>query len=409
MSRKHLQHTLVLLLVLMAAAFVLPAVAAQTVDTIELVGVVENMTANSITVNQQVVDVSTAQINTPIEIGAVVKVQGILAADGSIVAREVNAAENGILPGEVEITGTLESFSGTTMVVGGQTIDVSTAQIGTGVALGQMVKVHATATGANSWQAREVSLFVAPPESTPDPSSPVGEFEITGTLQQIGNGFIVVSGQTISIAGAEIKNSLLVGVLVKAHVSLVNGALVAREVENAVASNDNANANDNNANANDNNANANDNNVNANNVNANDNNVNANDNNVNANDNNSAAVVTMEEAIAKVLAIYPNTTIASIELTTKFGDRLVWEVKTANRVEVNIDAITGVILTIDQPGSGGGSGNGGDDNLNNNANNNDNNNANNNDNNNANANGNDNGDDSGGMGGDSSGGSEGMG
>jgi hypothetical protein len=52
------------------------------------------------------------------------------------------------------------------------------------------------------------------------------EIEIVGTLQQIGDGFIVVSGQRIGVIGAEIKNPLVVG-------ALVNGQLVAREVENA--------------------------------------------------------------------------------------------------------------------------------------------------------------------------------
>lgn len=326
MSRKFFQRAAVLMTILIAAAFVVPVAVAQTDDSIELVGVVESMTTNSITVSQQVVDISAAEINTPLEIGSVVKVQGTLAADGSIIAREVNPSQDGILP---------------------------------------------------------------------------GEFEITGTLQQIGSGFIVVSGQTISVVGAEIKNALVVGELVKVHVTLVNGALTAREVENAVADDDN----DDNANANDNdasdNANANDDNFND-----NDDNVNANDNDDNTNDNTSTAAVSVADAVSKVLAVYPNTTIVRIELTTKFGGTLVWEVKTANGVEVIIDATTGAILTIDERGGG----NGGDDNLNNNnnrdddnANANDNNNDNDDDNSNDNANNNDNDDDSSGMGGDDSG------
>ncbi|MEZ4670076.1 MAG: DUF5666 domain-containing protein [Anaerolineae bacterium] len=399
MVQKFIRSSL-LLLVLLAAAIAVPAVGAQSTDTVELVGTIQSMTANSITVNAQAVDISAAQINTALEIGAVVQVQGTLIAGGGIMAREVNAVQNGVQPGEVEITGTLESFSGTVMVVAGQTIDVTGAQIGAGVAVGQMVRVHAMVMAGNTWQAREVSLFVAPPSTgTPVPPGPVGEFEIVGTLDQIGNGFIVVSGQNINIAGAEIKNALLVGVLVKVHVTQVNGELVAREVENAVMAGDNSNANDNNTNANNNsnvNGNLNDN------SNSNDNNDDNGNVNSNANDNTSSAAVSMDEAIAKVLAVYPNTTVVSIELTTKFGGTLVWEIKTANRVEVTIDATTGVILTIDQRG-GSSSGSGGS-NINNNDNRSD-------DNGNFNNNSNDNNDDHGGDrgGSDDSGSDDGMG
>jgi LysM repeat protein len=60
-----------------------------------------------------------------------------------------------------------------------------------------------------------------------------GEVELIGALEQVGNGFIVVSGQTISINGAEIKDPLTVGDMVKVHYSLVGGQAVAREVERA--------------------------------------------------------------------------------------------------------------------------------------------------------------------------------
>jgi uncharacterized membrane protein YkoI len=252
------------------------------------------------------------------------------------------------------------------MVVNGQTIDVTAAEIEAGIVVGQTVKVHATATGANTWQAREVEVL-QPSNATP-PQAPVGgEFEVTGTLESIGSGFIVVSGQTISITSAEIKDPLLLGTLVKVHVTVVNGQLTAREIENADTDDDNENAN---TNANEN-------------VNSNDNNTNENLNgneNANTNDNTSgSAAVSAQQAIDIVLQVYPNTTIRSIELTTRFGGTLVWEIKIGNRIELNIDATTGAILTIDRPGD--------DDNQNANAN----------------QNGNDNNDDNGGMGSDDNG------
>jgi LysM repeat protein len=59
------------------------------------------------------------------------------------------------------------------------------------------------------------------------------EIELVGVLEQAGDGFIVVSGQTISIVSAEIKDPLTVGETVKVHYSIVSGQAVAREVERA--------------------------------------------------------------------------------------------------------------------------------------------------------------------------------
>jgi LysM repeat protein len=59
------------------------------------------------------------------------------------------------------------------------------------------------------------------------------EVELVGVLEQAGDGFIVVSGQTISIVGAEIKDPLTGGETVKVHYSIVGGQAVAREVERA--------------------------------------------------------------------------------------------------------------------------------------------------------------------------------
>jgi len=214
-------------------------------------------------------------------------------------------------------------------------------------------------------------------------ATPVGETEITGVLESISSGSIVVSGQTINIVNAEIKNMLIVGSTVKVHVSAVGGALAAREVETTALVDDNSNTNSN-ANANDNsNANSN---ANGNSNSNNNANSNANDNtNTNSNDNsNTSAAVSAQQAIDIVLQVYPTTDILSIELTSKFGDTLVWEVKIRNGIELSIDAQTAVILTIDRHGND----------------NNQNNNGNQNGNVNGNRNGNDNTDDHGGKGSD---------
>ncbi len=410
MSHQFLRRITVFLIALIALMSLLPGVSAQITNIVELVGAIESMSSNTITVNSQTVDISAAEINTALEVGAIVKVEGALQG-GVIVARQVNAVADGLQPGEAELVGVVESMSGSTLVVNGQTIDISAAEVQAGVVVGETVKVHGIASGANIWQARQVELFQAVDDSSQQPVA--GEFEVTGTLDSIGSGVIVVAGQTISIGSAEINDPLVLGTLVKIHVSVVNGQLTAREVENAVTgADDNSNANDNAADNSNTNENSNDNAAENGNDNAADNsNDNADDN---GNDNTSAGTaISAQQAIDIVLGVYPTTTIRSIELTTKFGGTLVWEVKIGNRIELNIDAQSGVILTIDRPGddnnqNGNANSNGNDnrdDNGNGNDNRDDNGNGNdNNDDNGGNNNDNSGGDNSGGMGGDDSGG-----
>lgn len=228
-------------------------------------------------------------------------------------------------------------------------------------------------------------------------TTPTAETEITGVLEKITSGSVVVSGQTISIVGAEIKNPLVVGGSVKVHASTVNGVLTAREIESVPTAGADDNNNDNgNANANDNtNANG---------------NLNSNDNiDDNGNDNISTMTppgVSLQQAIDIVLAVYPTTDILSIELTSKFGGTQVWEVKIRNGIELNIDAQSSAILTIERRGDNNNGGSGSNGNLNGNGNSNDNrddngnlngnNNGNDNNDDHGNDNGNDNNDDHGG-------------
>ena len=117
------------------------------------------------------------------------------------------------------------------------------------------------------------------------------EREITGTLKQVTDDFIVVDGQQIALGpGTEVEGPLTEGAVVKVHVSVSDdGNMVAREIELADAGNSNDNASDviddnDNANANDNsadNANSNDNS----NSNDDDDNSNSNDDDDNSNSN----------------------------------------------------------------------------------------------------------------------------
>lgn len=69
------------------------------------------------------------------------------------------------------------------------------------------------------------------------------------------------------------------------------------------------------------------------------------------------APLTEEDALARVLSIYPNTTITSIQQTLKYGEILVWEVRTSHNILIDIDVACGTILVIEQSGSNNGANN----------------------------------------------------
>lgn len=140
--------------------------------------------------------------------------------------------------GEVEIVGTVSAITNKSITLGTQVFDVSTAEVKAGVAVGALVKVHATQNTSGQWVAREVELSLPSAEQTPDPSVtttpvPINAFEITGQITAITDTSITVGGHVIDISRAEVKNALAVGDQVKVHVLVLNNQWLAREVESA--------------------------------------------------------------------------------------------------------------------------------------------------------------------------------
>ncbi len=140
--------------------------------------------------------------------------------------------------GEVEIVGTVSAITSTSITVGTQVFNISTAEIKAGVAVGALVKVHATQDTSGQWIAREVELSLPTAEQTVDPNVtvtpvPINAFEITGQITAITNSTITVGGHVIDLSGAEVKNSLAIGDQVKVHVIVLNNQWMAREVESA--------------------------------------------------------------------------------------------------------------------------------------------------------------------------------
>lgn len=250
-----------LFVVIAAALLIGQAVLAQQAtptqtaqNTVELLGPVQSINADgSIVVNGLTITITTAEISVPLSAGQVVRVEGTLLPDGRIAAREVRAPRDRDLrdDDEIELIGIVESFDGFTLVVNGLSISVRGAEINAPIVVGQPIKVHGSFDASGSLIARETDDDIFDDNSDDDSGTPspaatpgatpgantstrrTGEFEMVGTLQQVGDGFVVVNGQTISIVGAEIKNTLVAGTLVKLHVRNQNGQLVAREIENA--------------------------------------------------------------------------------------------------------------------------------------------------------------------------------
>jgi len=298
---------LIVIALVLAIGAALPALA-QTNGEVEIVGEVEAMSIDTITVNGQEMNVTGAEINTTIEIGKMIEIEGTLNPDGSISIREIDPVEEDVQVGEAELIGTVESFDGTTLVVNGQSIDVTSAEIEGEIAVDSLVKVHAVPTGSNSWAAREVEPLMV--DDDDDDINPVstGEFEIRGTLEEVGESFVVVAGQTISLTSAEVKDTLTPGVLVKVHVLPSDDGLMAREIENAVGDDDDDD-----------------------------------------DDNTSVTTeVSAQDASDMVIEIFPNTSIIEIELDAEFDDSTVWEIETSHGHEIKIDVQTGVILTIER-------------------------------------------------------------
>ncbi|HYO88855.1 MAG TPA: DUF5666 domain-containing protein [Candidatus Limnocylindrales bacterium] len=201
--------------------------------TIELVGLVTAVTPTTITVNGLVIDISTAVTTQLPVLGAAVKVEGSLDPAGVVLAREIRAVDllgRGLQPGEIELVGPLTAMTARTLTIAGFEMDTTSAEIYAGVGLGALVKVHATLNEQGNWIVREAEA-ASPEDVAAFRARGSGEFEITGTLTAIGDGFIVVNGRQINTVNAEIHGVLVPGALVKVHLSLVNGAWIAREAE----------------------------------------------------------------------------------------------------------------------------------------------------------------------------------
>jgi LysM repeat protein len=218
---------------------------------IEFVGQLQAQTSTTITVNGVTIDISSAEIDGPLTVGGLVKVEAVL-INNQYVAREVDAgADDDLRPNEIELTGFVQAIDGTTLLIGGQTIDLTGAEIAASIDVGSIVRVHATVSETGALVARQVALFGAEGlgnnedlgnnDDLSGNNDDFGnddfgdddddeDFEIVGTLESVGDGTLTISGQQFDITQAQVDGLLALGSLVRIEFEQVNGQWVIVEV-----------------------------------------------------------------------------------------------------------------------------------------------------------------------------------
>ncbi|GAB4526107.1 MAG: hypothetical protein OHK0046_42620 [Anaerolineae bacterium] len=152
---KRLHKILLVVLPVLAGLLWMFSSVAETTDEFEIIGTLEAVNGQSITLSFQTIDIAGAEINASLTVGTTLKAEGRLNTDGSLIARQINTPDDDD-DNESEFTGILTSYTNGTMVINSHTVDVSTAEIESGITVGDLVEVEGLATGPMMWKAREV-------------------------------------------------------------------------------------------------------------------------------------------------------------------------------------------------------------------------------------------------------------
>ena len=137
-------------------------------DDMEIVGMVESLTSDSIVISGTVIAITAeTEIKDPIAVGDMVKAHTFTADDGTLTAREIELLDDeDDDPGDDDdedttvITGTVESLTSDAIVVSGIVIAItSETEIDDEIAVGDTVKVHAFTADDGTLTAHEIELF----------------------------------------------------------------------------------------------------------------------------------------------------------------------------------------------------------------------------------------------------------
>jgi hypothetical protein len=219
---------------------------ASSNSSFKFYGFVEETGAESWRISSITVQVTPATIlSAGLAAGSFVEVEGRI-LNGQLLADKIaleDSPKTGetVTPGapgsgEVEFFGKIESIQNGVYVIGGRTVRTAAgSEIKGMLAVGMMVKVHATLQADGTYLAREIEPAQGDDAGkTVTPGAPgSGEVEFFGKIESIQNGVYVIGGRTVrTAAGSEIKGMLTVGMMVKVHATLqADGTYLAREIE----------------------------------------------------------------------------------------------------------------------------------------------------------------------------------
>lgn len=193
-------------------------------DDEHFTGVIESVSANSFKIGGRTFTVNNAtELDSGLAVGVTARVEFIKMADGSLVAKEIETdQEPSRLKGAV-----IESISGNTWVVGGQTFKVGDAtRLDEGLQKGKKVEVRFITLPDGTKQATRIK------EDRSGPGSGLDQ-RFTGTIDSIGQGVMVISGQTFKVDQKTILDSgLVVGKKVRVEfLTQPDGSRLAKAVE----------------------------------------------------------------------------------------------------------------------------------------------------------------------------------
>ncbi len=171
---KKTRYWMIGLSVVLALLLALPVALAQnddrTASEIEFTGVIAGLDAENMLlfISGLTVDYSEAEIDTALEIGAVVEVEGSVLESGIIAAREIDDPDDDDRTDdpddadddELELVGTLDSLDAVTAVVNGISFDITRTEVKSGLVVGDLVEVEARYdVESGTWIARELEFY----------------------------------------------------------------------------------------------------------------------------------------------------------------------------------------------------------------------------------------------------------
>ncbi len=134
---------------------------------VEIVGTVSALTTQTLTLGTQTFDISRAEVKAGVATGKLVKIHASQNPTGQWIALEVELAQAAVQTpspqttqeptphDEFEITGQITDINDASIIIAGQVIDISNAEIKNALVLNGLVKVHVSIVDG-VWVAREV-------------------------------------------------------------------------------------------------------------------------------------------------------------------------------------------------------------------------------------------------------------